>query len=123
MYSVFRHTILFLIIGISIGIPIYINNKNLDCNNYCNDTVNSLANNNTCTTCKMIVDIIKYEFDIANKSIAIIMNVVEDICQRIPGPRGKECYIIADKIKEIIDELAKGFNTTHICEGLGFCDY
>jgi hypothetical protein len=79
-------------------------------------------NNNECTTCEFIVDFIRYEINIGNKTISDISELIRDICSKIVGPGGKECIVIANDLQNISKMIANGINNTNICEILHFCN-
>tara|TARA_E500000331_G_scaffold329023_1_gene349221 strand:- start:555 stop:875 length:321 start_codon:yes stop_codon:yes gene_type:complete len=79
------------------------------------------AFNDKCTDCEYLIDFIRYELNIANKTITDISKLLIDICSKIIGPGGKECIVIADDIEKIVKMIADGVNNTNICEALHFC--
>lgn len=80
-----------------------------------------VAYNNDCETCQFLVDFIKHEINIGNKTITDISLLLRDICSRIIGPGGKECIIIANDLENISKMIANGINNTEICKALHFC--
>ena len=79
------------------------------------------AFNDKCADCKYLIDFIRYELNIANKTITDISKLLIDICSKIIGPGGKECIVIADDIEQIVKMIVDGVNNTNICEALHFC--
>lgn len=77
---------------------------------------------NECSECEYFVDFIRYELNLANKTIADITKILIDICSKIIGPGGKECIVIADDLKEIIQMISQGINNTNICKDLHLCN-
>ena len=77
----------------------------------------------SCTLCKEVVDIISYEYRVANKTITDIIQVVRDLCKIIGGPFvEKECNIILDSMDNILKWIGSGDNSTLICDKLHYCN-
>ncbi len=78
---------------------------------------------NSCTLCKDVVDMISYEYKVANKTITDIIQVVRDLCKIIGGPVvDKECNVILDSIDNILKWIGSGDNSTLICDKLHYCN-
>lgn len=82
----------------------------------------SSQENQTCTLCTDIVNIIDAELHIINSSISIIENVVKLFCHTLILPSSrKECYFILDNIQNIVNWLVAGLSPKQICYRLGLC--
>ncbi len=82
----------------------------------------SSQENQTCTLCTDIVNIIDAELHIINSSISIIENVVKLFCHTLILPSSrKECYFILDNIQNIVNWLVSGLSPKQICYRLGLC--
>ena len=78
---------------------------------------------NSCNLCKDVVDMISYEYRVANKTITDIIQVVRDLCKIIGGPVvDKECNAILDSIDNILKWIGSGDNSTLICDKLHYCN-
>ena len=78
---------------------------------------------NPCNLCKDVVDMISYEYRVANKTITDIIQVVRDLCKIIGGPFvEKECNIILDSMDNILKWIGSGDNSTLICDKLHYCN-
>jgi hypothetical protein len=81
----------------------------------------SNSTNQTCQDCEILVHLIQHQMTVANKTLADIIIAVKDVCQQLHSPSGKECLIIIDEIKQIIDWIMNGLSFKQICQKLGFC--
>ena len=81
----------------------------------------SNSTNQTCQDCEFLIHLIQHQMTVANKTISDIIAVVEDVCQRLHSPSGKECLIVIDDIHQIINWIANGLSFKQICQKLGFC--
>lgn len=81
--------------------------------------------NNTllCNLCEISVDLINFEMKFTNFTLQTIGEVVEILCYLIGGHNvGDGCKVIVDHIDQIINDLAKGMNSTQVCDSLSLCN-
>lgn len=75
-----------------------------------------------CDICKISVDIVNIELKFTNSTVQLIGEVVEALCYLIGGNQiGDGCKELVADIDQIVNDLAKGMNSTEICESLNFC--
>ena len=77
---------------------------------------------NKCEDCEYLVNFLRYEIDLGNKTIEDITILLRDICSKIIGPGGQECIDIANQVENISRMIANGINNTDICKDLNFCN-
>ena len=86
---------------------------------------NNISNstNQTCQDCQLLVHIIQHQMNVANQTIGDIITLVKDICIQLHSPSGKECLIIIEDIKQIMQWIIAGSSFEKICQKLGFCSF
>lgn len=83
------------------------------------------ATNNTllCDLCEISVDLINFEMKFTNSTVQTIGKIVEILCYLIGGHNvGNGCKVIVDHIDQITNDLAKGMNSTQVCDSLSLCN-
>lgn len=75
-----------------------------------------------CDICKISVDIVNIELKFTNSTVQLIGEVVEALCYLIGGNQvGDGCKKLVADVDQIVNDLAKGMNSTQICDSLNFC--
>jgi len=88
----------------------------------CSTNIDMFTHNKSCTMCEDIVKVIEYENKYINKSIDAIIKVIETVCNDVLDPIGKkECLLILNDTKKIVNWISDGLNSTQICKKLGLC--
>ena len=115
--------ILFLIMISFLSVNSTNNIDNTDITGYTIDTYLVNTTNTSCKLCRSIVNIIKYELNVSNKSITEIEKVVRDLCIILGNKvQKKECFNILSMINNIIEMIISGLEPGEICTKLGFCN-
>lgn len=81
------------------------------------------STNQTCQDCEILVHIIQHQITTANATLQDIIKLVQDVCQKLDSPAGKECLYIVDQIQQIIKWIVDGLSFQQICQKLGFCSF
>lgn len=80
-----------------------------------------VRNNSKCSNCIKLINLIMYEEKHINGTIISIIDFIKSVCENVNGPRGKECVVVIDNIKNIIDWIGEGISPNSICKKLNLC--
>ncbi len=78
------------------------------------------ADNNICDNCINLINILRGSID-NNSTIIHIVQFINYVCSHIYGPGARECNLIVNNIKLIINLIHNNTNSTSICTDLHLC--
>ena len=111
-----------LLINVCTAKPVSTNNHVNKAKDVCDTNIDIFTPNKTCAMCETIVKVIEYENKYINKSIDAIIKVIEIVCKNVLDPIGKkECLLIMNDTKKIVNWISNGLNSNQICKKIGLC--
>ena len=91
-----------------------------------NNTLMPFLNNSgpesLCKVCRDIVDVIRWELNVSNKTINHTEEIINELCKELGNNITKrECYNIVTDINRIKNWIIYGLSSDKICIKLGLC--
>lgn len=76
----------------------------------------------TCDFCEVVVNLVEYEVNVANKTVNEIEEIVQFLCNKSLPPVKAECETILGELTEMIHLILQGlYPPKEICQKLGLC--